>query len=910
MSDATIGIEVTANTSAAVRALRDLEDATTAATDAADAAGEGQKTLAQQTARAKEMQLAANEAVKRAQTALAEHNDTVRAHGRDSKEAAASLARLKAAQEAAAAATAKSEKALEAVAEQTAKAVSESDKLTPVLARVAKEVKSTGQQSERAASDLRRLDLAIISASKSADTGGATLASFAGNLGANAVSALAGRLGDLGLHAIGTAANFERLKTALATTLGSTEAANEQFAELQAFAAATPFSLEEVTNGFLKLKNRGLDASAKALTAYGNTASAMGKSLDDMIEAVADAASGENERLKEFGIVGSKAGDKVTYTFRGMAKEVAFSSKEIEKHLISLGEANFSGGMEAQSRTLGGLWSTVKDGFDQFIVGIMDSGITSSMKDLMGTFSGMSETGKLLSDILSVTLGGAFTIVAGTVKGAAAAVELMATGLNYLMSPIHTVVDAAKPLVDDVFGALAVEARRVADEHAALAASIEPVERGTGTLVDRFLTAQDAALGYTGSLWDQARALLEVEASSKKAADASEAMWAKLQKKQDDAQEAAAFAAFEKANTMGPELPPGFKPPKKGGKVKPEKVTRLDNAELRDITRQGMVDPMQEAERARAALEAEEALREKRLVGIDREIAALEARGIAEAEQVDMIFSVVEVESEAARQREALIDQRLASEARLARWQAGAAKNAEDREKALTRMERVEHERRLVTLRRAADEEAATHRKREKVVSAVTGAVTQLSETMVEGIERAAKGERGAVAEMIGELLKGVAKKHAILAVGETALGVGAAASYRYAAAAQHFAAAGLHTGVAVAAGAGAYAAGQVAASRGGGSETMGASGSSGSGTATSSPRRREDGDLEAQQTPISHEQLRRGDASASTARSEGGVQIHINSPTINGAGGLKEFAHMIRREFDRQDRGGYRPRL
>ena len=48
--------------------------------------------------------------------------------------------------------------------------------------------------------------------------------------------------------------------------------------------------------------------------AYGDTASAMGKSLDDMVEAVADAATGEFERLKEFGIRASKNGDRVSFT--------------------------------------------------------------------------------------------------------------------------------------------------------------------------------------------------------------------------------------------------------------------------------------------------------------------------------------------------------------------------------------------------------------------------------------------------------------------------------------------------------------------------------------------------------------------------------------------------------------------
>jgi uncharacterized membrane protein YqgA involved in biofilm formation len=44
-------------------------------------------------------------------------------------------------------------------------------------------------------------------------------------------------------------------------------------------------------NAFIKLKALGLQPSKEALTSYGNTATAMGKSLDQMIEAVADAST-------------------------------------------------------------------------------------------------------------------------------------------------------------------------------------------------------------------------------------------------------------------------------------------------------------------------------------------------------------------------------------------------------------------------------------------------------------------------------------------------------------------------------------------------------------------------------------------------------------------------------------------
>lgn len=159
------------------------------------------------------------------------------------------------------------------------------------------------------------------------------------------------------------AADMESMNIALQTSFqGNAKAAGQAFNDINKFAAQTPYELEEVMTGFIKLKNMGLDPSEEALTAYGNTASAMGKSLNDMVEAVADAATGEFERLKEFGIKASSEGDKVTFMFQGVKTTVGKNSKEIEQYLKYVGNVKFKGGIEAQSKSIKGQLSTLKDG--------------------------------------------------------------------------------------------------------------------------------------------------------------------------------------------------------------------------------------------------------------------------------------------------------------------------------------------------------------------------------------------------------------------------------------------------------------------------------------------------------------------------------------------------------------------
>ena len=100
---------------------------------------------------------------------------------------------------------------------------------------------------------------------------------------------------------IKTGASFEQLRIQLKTLTGSSEKAEKAFAWVSHFAKTTPYELENVATAFSRLKAYGMDAT-KFLPVLGDTASAMGKDIMQAVEMFADAATGEFERLKEFGI--------------------------------------------------------------------------------------------------------------------------------------------------------------------------------------------------------------------------------------------------------------------------------------------------------------------------------------------------------------------------------------------------------------------------------------------------------------------------------------------------------------------------------------------------------------------------------------------------------------------------------
>lgn len=178
---------------------------------------------------------------------------------------------------------------------------------------------------------------------------------------------------------------MQALRTSLETVTGSANNARIAFEGIQQFAAKTPYSVKEITDAFIKLKALGLSPSESALTSFGNTASAMGKSLNQMIEAVADAATGEFERLKEFGIKSSKEGENVKFTFKGVETQVKNSSEAIQGYLLKIGNTDFAGGMDRMATTMKGALSNLGDSWDAFQDHLLNSNKENAIAQWMKT---------------------------------------------------------------------------------------------------------------------------------------------------------------------------------------------------------------------------------------------------------------------------------------------------------------------------------------------------------------------------------------------------------------------------------------------------------------------------------------------------------------------------------------------
>lgn len=189
-----------------------------------------------------------------------------------------------------------------------------------------------------------------------------------------------------------TASDFEKYGATLETIEGSSTKAKESLKWIGEFAKQTPYELDQVTEAFVQMRAYGLKPTDGSLKSLGDAASAMNKPLMQSVEAMADAMTGENERLKEFGIRASVEGEKIAYNWTdssGKAKHIIIqnNSEIIKSTLESIFNSKYQGAMQNQMSTYSGMVSNLKDQWTQFKKDFMDAGLFAFIKAFIKTFT-------------------------------------------------------------------------------------------------------------------------------------------------------------------------------------------------------------------------------------------------------------------------------------------------------------------------------------------------------------------------------------------------------------------------------------------------------------------------------------------------------------------------------------------
>jgi len=188
---------------------------------------------------------------------------------------------------------------------------------------------------------------------------------------------------------VATASEFERFETILTSIEGSSESASRSMEWVSDFATRTPYEVDQVTEAFVKAKAYGIDPTAGSLIALGDASAAMGKDLMQAVEAIADAMTGENERLKEFGIKAKVTGDQITYNWTdssGKMRAVTVENNRaiIESTLSAIFNEKYAGAMDRLSHTWVGMISNLNDSWTKYQKAVMDAGVFEYIKAVLG----------------------------------------------------------------------------------------------------------------------------------------------------------------------------------------------------------------------------------------------------------------------------------------------------------------------------------------------------------------------------------------------------------------------------------------------------------------------------------------------------------------------------------------------
>jgi tape measure domain-containing protein len=238
-------------------------------------------------------------------------------------------------------------------------------------------IKGDGSQ---ARSELNKLSQASTNSTtgikKDFDTLSASLASFAGNLAANAVSELSSQLLSGAKAVLDYSSRLEQSKVGFTTIMGSAEAATKHLKELQDFAKTTPFAFEGLVNSSRRLQGVGVAAEKviPLMRDVGNAAAAAGASSEQLdritlafsqIIAKGKLSAEEVNQLAESGIPAWKILEDQLGKSKGeiikLAEQGAISSDIFIKAFQKFSQANFGDAMAKQSKTFAGAMSNIED---------------------------------------------------------------------------------------------------------------------------------------------------------------------------------------------------------------------------------------------------------------------------------------------------------------------------------------------------------------------------------------------------------------------------------------------------------------------------------------------------------------------------------------------------------------------
>ena len=268
---------------------------------------------------------------------------------------------------------------------------------------------------------------------------------------------------------------MENFRTTLTAYLGSQQAANREIERLTELANKLPQDLDNITEGFIVLQRNGIDTTSASLEAFSKVAAGNSKDFTQLAEAVADALTGEFERLKEFGVKVSKENDQFAIRFADGSSKVVDSAQEVVEAVRAQGEEGgkfadvIAGPLNQAFSNLNGVLFEVSSAFGEGFAPAVSEAANAAKEMIKANKEAIASFGRLIGEGLQWFLDNMDTVVLG-IKAFAAAWAAFAVA--NLIQGIATLVTSLGTLRNVLIGVNAVLlANPIAAVAAALAAA-------------------------------------------------------------------------------------------------------------------------------------------------------------------------------------------------------------------------------------------------------------------------------------------------------------------------------------------------------------------------------------------------------------------------------------------------------
>lgn len=245
-------------------------------------------------------------------------------------------------------------------------------------------------KAEQALSNAAQKTLQVSSARYQIETGvtnigrGATSVGKYGALVGRGASAAGSIAFSAGASGVQDASKYQMLMLSMRGVTKSAEEAKLAMEWIEK-AQMPPYGLEDLTKGYIELKNIGIDPAKGALQNIADMGAGTGRGIDQAAKAYTSAIKGNLQTLELFGITARKNGKYVEYMFAGKDghlkkyKAVAGDRSANANAIDNVVSARFGGASAAYGKTWDGMMGRLTGAWENANLKIMNSGVFDFM---------------------------------------------------------------------------------------------------------------------------------------------------------------------------------------------------------------------------------------------------------------------------------------------------------------------------------------------------------------------------------------------------------------------------------------------------------------------------------------------------------------------------------------------------